>query len=525
MINIILGLDSFRNNMNNFQELNNMELIRTVNDEAYKRNLNAEDVFSILEEAIRLASKQRYGNSKLKVVISRNNGAISVFKQIKVVDDVVDSTYVYDETISDTSEVSEDVYEVIKISDAVNRYPTKETKVGDIISERLPYVEFGRLAVRSARYTIMTLIKECEQKKQYEKYKDRIGDIVVGAARKVSKGGIVVELGDAEAYLPVKNMIRGEIFKQSESIKAIILSVKYNGDNCQITLSRADSEFMAALFAQEVPEIYDGIITIHAIARDPGSKAKIAVHSSDKNIDPIGACVGIRSSRIQAVIKEINGEKIDIIVYSSDLAEFVVNAISPARVIRPIMNEERKCIELIVEQDQLSLAIGKGGQNVRLASELVGWKIDILNEHDASSKRLQEFSSNTEILVKDLNVEEIIAQLLITEGLSSAEEIANTDIAVLAAIEGFDVDIASEILKRAQEYLKSKVDERSDLYNLPTLTAQNIEVLQKYKIESLQDLAELSTLDFKEMVPTSDFTDEVIDELIMSARKQLGWFE
>ncbi len=512
--------------MNNFQELNNMELLRTVNDEAYKRNLNAEDVFFVIEEAIRLAVKERYGNSKLKVRVSRNTGAISIFKQIMVVDDDTDVNYIYNNsTDSDTVDAdTEDVYETIKISDATSKYADQEAKVGSVISEKLPNVEFGRLAIRSAKKNIMLMIKDLEQKKQYEKYKDRVGDIVVGSARKIGQG-IVVDLGDAEAYLPLKHMIKGEQFKPSDPIKAIVSSVSYNANNCQITLSRTDNEFLGALFKQEIPEIYDGIIHIHSIARDPGSKAKVAVHSSDRNIDPIGACVGIRSTRIQSIIKEINNEKIDIIVYSSDLKEFVANAISPARTIKPIIDAEKKLIELIVEKDQLSLAIGKSGQNVRLASELVGWKIDILSEEDASKRRLNEFSTSTNALVNALNVEDIIAQLLITEGFDSVEKIANTEANALSTIEGFDADIANELLKRSKEYLEKTVDKSSDLENLSALNADNIKLLKQHGISNLEELAELSTTEFHEMIPKHNFTDEAISELIMSARKNLGWFK
>ena len=508
--------------MSDFQGLSNTELIRVINNEADKKGLPTGSIFSAIEEALRLAGKEKYGNSKLTVNIDRKTGSISVSKQIMVVDDSVDDNrYICDDQNNNTL----DVYEVIKISEAITRYPDQKLEIGSIIHENLPNVDFGRLAVRSAKNSIFNLIKDLEQEKQYKKYKDRVNDLVVGLARKITKSGIIIDLGDSEAYLPMRNMIKGENFRQGDRIKTIIHSVQRENKNSQIILSRTSNDFLAALFKQEVPEIYDGIIKINAVAREPGSKAKIAVHSVDKNIDPVGACVGIRSSRIRSIIEELNGEKIDVIIHSPDIAEFVINAITPANAIKAIVDESNKSIELILEQDQLSLAIGKKGQNVRLASELVGYKITILNESDASKKKLEEFSSNTELLVKALNVEEIIAQLLITEGFTSVESIVNADITKLYTIEGFNIDIATEIFKRAEEYLsKNKVNPLA-LNSLAELDDDDILLLNKYGIKDLDNLAELSTEDFHDVVLEHKFSEQKINNLIMSAREKLGWFE
>ncbi|MBQ4874998.1 MAG: transcription termination factor NusA [Rickettsiaceae bacterium H1] len=509
--------------MGDFQGLSNVELIRVINDEADKKGLSPDNVFCAVEQALEIAAKKKYGSIKLKINIDRKTGAISLLKQVMVVEDGTNNRYIYD-TDNNDIDVASDTYETIKISEANTKYPDKKLEIGSIILENLPNVDLGRLAVRSAKYSIFDLIKNLEQEKQYQKYKDRIGDVIIGSVRRrVTKGGTIIDLGDAEAYLPTKNTLKSEDFRQGDRIKAIIDSVKRDDKNSQIILSRTSNDFFAALFNQEVPEIYDGIIKIHAIAREPGSKAKIAVHSVDKNIDPVGACIGIRSSRIKSIIQELNGEKIDIIIYSENIAEFVINSIIPATAIKAIIDEEKHSIELIVEQEQLSLAIGKKGQNVRLTSELVGWNINILSESDASKKKLEEFSSNTELLVRTLNVEEIIAQLLITEGYMLIEDIAVADITKLSTIEGFDINIANEILKRAQDYLQSNSD--SPLKKLQDVDSNDITVLHEHGIKDLEILAELSKEEFYDIVKNHHFSDKKISDMIMSARTQLGWFE
>ncbi len=509
--------------MSDFQGLSNTQLVQTINDEAFKKGLNPEKVFSAVEESLRIAGKEKYGNSKLKVRIDRKSGAISVLKEIIVVDDSVNSRYIYSDDLEEKH-----LYEALRISEAVSRYPNESLEIGSVVLEVLPNVDFSRLAIRSAVQTIFQLIKKLEQEEQYKKYKNRVGEIVIGFARRVSKeGGVVVDLGDAEAYLPAKNTIKGDLFKQGDRVKAIISSVTNEDKGHQIILSRTSNSFVGELFRQEVPEIYDGIIEIKAIAREPGSKAKVAVHSSDQNIDPVGACVGIRGGRIRSIIDELNGEKIDIVIHSSNLADFAINSITPAKAIQAIIDEQRRCIEIIVEQDFVSLAIGKKGQNVRLASELVGCKLDILSEGDASKKRLEEFSTNTEVLVAALNVEEIIAQLLITEGFDSVQDVASADVTKLSTIEGFDINIAEELLKRAQEYvLKEKISYmNSDLHSLPELSDDEVSLLCNNGIKGLESLAELSREEFKDIIGEHVFTEAKIGEIIISARRKLKWFE
>lgn len=509
-----------------FRGFNNTELVRIIHDESEKKGLDSNNLFIAMEEALRVAGRDKYGNNKLKIEINRKTGSINVYKEILVVEDgATNNQYVYDTAKYNQDDKGVvDVYGTIKLSDAVVRYPDQKLESGSIVLEGLSNVDFGRLAVRTARYAILDSIKKLEQEKQYQKYKDRVGDVVIGSVRRITKYEILVDLGDSEVSLPMKNCIRGEIFRQGDRIKAIIDSVQPDDRKSQVILSRANKSLIAALFKQEIPEIYDGIITINAIAREAGSKSKIAVHSVDKNIDPIGACVGIRSSRIKAITQELNGEKIDVIIYSADISEFVINAITPAKATKAILNEEKRSIELIVEHDQLSLAIGKKGQNVRLASELVGWSITILSEDDASKKKLEEFSTNTEVLVAALNVEEIIAQILIAEGFVSVEDIAKADVTKLSIIEGFEINIANELFKRAQEYIeKHRID--SDLKSLSEIDDDNATLLQANGITDLEALADLSTEDFYDTVKNHKFTEEEINNLIISARTQLGWFK
>ena len=326
-------------------------------------------------------------------------------------------------------------------------------QVGDVIAETLPPFDFGRIAAQSAKQVIVQKVRDAERDRQYQEYKDRIGEIVNGVVKRVEYGNVIVDLGRGEAIVRRDELIPRETFRPGDRIRAYLFDVRREARGPQIFLSRTHPQFMAKLFAQEVPEIYDGIVEIKAVARDPGSRAKIAVISRDSSIDPVGACVGMRGSRVQAVVGELQGEKIDIIPWSPDQATFIVNALQPAEVVKVVLDEEADRIEVVVPDDQLSLAIGRRGQNVRLASQLTGWDIDILTEAEESERRQKEFAERTELFMDALDVDEVVGQLLASEGFRSVEEIAYVDADEVASIEGFDEDTAAEIQSRAQEYL------------------------------------------------------------------------
>ncbi|HSG65755.1 MAG TPA: transcription termination factor NusA, partial [Gammaproteobacteria bacterium] len=342
----------------------------------------------------------------------------------------------------------------LTLDQARQRKPDAE--IGEFLVDPLPPIDFGRIAAQTAKQVIVQKVREAERERQYDEYKDRVGEIVNGIVKRVEFGNVTVDLGRGEAVVRREELLPRESFRRNDRIRAYIYDVRREQRGPQIFLSRTHPQFMAKLFGQEVPEIYDGIIEIRAVARDPGSRAKIAVISNDSSIDPVGACVGMRGSRVQAVVAELQGEKIDIIPWSPDPATFVVNALAPAEVSKVVLDEDAGKIEVVVPDEQLSLAIGRRGQNVRLASMLTGWEIDILTEHDESERRQAEFRTRSENFINALDVEDVIAHLLVTEGFTNVEEVAFVPIDELASIEGFDEEIAGELQNRARTYLEAE---------------------------------------------------------------------
>jgi transcription termination/antitermination protein NusA len=376
-------------------------------------------------------------------------------------------------------------------------------------------------------------VRDAERARQYNEFKGRVGEIVNGLAKRIEFGNVIVDLGRAEAILRRDELLPRESFRQGERVRAYIYDVRQEVRGPQIFLSRTHPQFMAKLFAQEVPEIYDGIIEIRAVARDPGSRAKIAVLSNDSGIDPVGACVGMRGSRVQAVVAELQGEKIDIIPWSADPATFVVNALAPAEVAKVVMDEEQRRIEVVVPDDQLSLAIGRRGQNVRLASQLTGWDIDILTEAEESERRTEEFRTRSQMFIEALDIDDVIAHLLVTEGFSSVEEIAYVPIEDLAGIEGFDQDVAGELQERARNFIARKNEElearrrelgvADDLAEIPGLTPAMLVALGEKGVKTRDDLADLAGDELVEAVQASaKLTLEEANEIIMKARAH--WF-
>src|SRR5512145_2711083 len=419
---------------------NRIEMLQVADTVAREKGIEREEVLEAMEQAIQKAGRAKYGHEHdIRAQIDRDTGEIQLLRYRQVADPI------------------ENEATQISLVDAQAKNP--DAQVGDYITDPLPPIDFGRIAAQTAKQVIVQRVREAERKRQYNEYKDRVGEIVNGLVKRVEFGNVTVDLGRAEAILRRDECIPREAFKTSDRVRAYIYDVREETRGPQIFLSRTHPQFMAKLFAQEVPEIYDGIIEIKAVARDPGSRAKIGVVSNDSSVDPVGACVGMRGSRVQAVVNELQGEKIDIIPWTHDPANFVVNALAPAEVAKVVLDEDRQRMQVVVPDQQLSLAIGRRGQNVRLASQLTGWDIDIVTEQEESENRQAEFEKRTKLFVESLNVDEVVGQLLASEGFKSVEELVMVDEKEIASIEGFDEDTARELQSRAREFLDKEEGE------------------------------------------------------------------
>ena len=463
---------------------NRAELLAIANSVATEKMIDKSIVIEAMEEAIQKSARNRYGaENDIRAKLDLRTGDLRLWRVVEVVEEV------------------EDYFKQIDLKAADKLQPG--AKIGDFLVDPLPAVELGRIDAQSAKQVIFQKVRDAERDRQYEEFKDRAGEVITGVIKSVEFGHVIVNLGRAEGVIRRDQQIPREVPRVGERVRAWIMKVERQNRGPQIFLSRAHPEFMKKLFAQEVPEIYDGIITIMAAARDPGSRAKIGVISRDSSIDPVGACVGMKGSRVQAVVQELQGEKIDIIPWSEDTATFVVNALQPATVSRVVIDEEESRIEVVVPDDQLSLAIGRRGQNVRLASSLTGSAIDIMTEAEASEKRQKEFAERSKMFEEELDVDETLSQLLVAEGFSELEEVAYIDIAELAAIEGFDEELGQELQSRALEALERREEAQreerrglgveDDLAELPHLTEAMLVTLGKAGIKTLDDLADLAT--------------------------------
>jgi len=470
--------------MANAISANKAELLAIASAVASEKMIDKAIVLEAMEEAIQRSARNRYGaENDIRAKIDPVTGDLTLWRVVEVV------------------EVVEDHFKQVDLKQAQKLQPG--AKVGDFIVDPLPPFDLGRIDAQSAKQVILQKIRDAERERQYQEFKDRVGEIVTGVIKSVEFGHVIVNLGRAEGIIRRDQQIPREPARVGERVRALITKVERNNRGPQIFLSRAHPEFLKKLFAQEVPEIYDGIIEIKAAARDPGSRAKIAVISHDSSIDPVGACVGMKGSRVQAVVQELQGEKIDIIPWSEDTATFVVNALQPATVSRVVLDEDDGRIEVVVPDDQLSLAIGRRGQNVRLASQLTGHQIDIMTEEEASQKRSREFAERSKMFEEELDVDETLAQLLVAEGFAELEEVAYIDLAELASIEGFDEELAEELQSRAREALERQEEayraQRRELgvedalAELPHLTEAMLVTLGKAGIKTLDDLANLST--------------------------------
>jgi transcription termination/antitermination protein NusA len=511
---------------------NQLELLQTAEAVAREKMIDPELVIQAMEDSLARAAKSRYGaDMDIRVRIDRKTG-VANFSRVRTVvaDDEMENHHAQ-LTVKQAAPYLDD------------------PKIGDEIIDTVPPVELGRIAAQSAKQVILQRVREAERDRQYEEFKDRAGTIINGVVKREEYGNLVIDIGRGEAVLRRNEKIGRESYRNGDRIRCYVKDVRREARGPQIFLSRTAPEFMAELFKMEVPEIYDGIIEIKAVARDPGSRAKIGVISYDNSIDPVGACVGMRGSRVQAVVNELQGEKIDIIPWTEDQATFLVNALQPAEVSKVVIDDEAGKIEVVVPDEQLSLAIGRRGQNVRLASQLTGLDIDILTESDESARRQAEFAERTKLFMDELDIDEMMAQLLVAEEFTSLEEVGYVDMDELLAIDGFDEETAAELQTRARERLEAiataalenarALGVEDSLVNFDGLTPKMIEALAKDGIKTLEDFAtcadwELAggwtTVDGQRvkdegLLESFDMSLEEAQHLIMTARVMLGWVD
>lgn len=511
---------------------NQLELLQTAEAVAREKMIDPGLVVEAMEESLARAAKSRYGaEMDIRVSIDRKTGKATFTRVRTVVEDEELENYQAEMTVETAKQYLDD------------------PKVGDTFVEEVPPVELGRIAAQSAKQVILQKVREAERDRQYEEFKDRAGTIINATVKREEYGNVIVDVGAGEAILRRNEKIGREAYRPGDRIRCYIKDVRREQRGPQIFLSRTAPEFMAELFKMEVPEIYDGIIEIKAVARDPGSRAKIAVISYDGSIDPVGACVGMRGSRVQAVVNELQGEKIDIIPWNEDMPTFLVNALQPAEVSKVVLDEEAERIEVVVPEEQLSLAIGRRGQNVRLASQLTGLDIDIMTEEEESARRQKEFEERTQLFVSTLDLDEFFAQLLVAEGFTSLEEVAYVELDELTVIDGVDEDTATELQARARDYLEAmnrkaleharELGVEDSLVDFPGLTPQMIEALAEDGVKTLEDFAtcadwELAggwtTVDGERhkddgILEPFDVSLDEAQDLIMTARVALGWVD
>jgi len=507
---------------------NKLELIQIADAVAREKSIEKGLVIDAMEDALARAARSRYGHeTNVRAEINPQTGETKLWRLLEVVEEIE----------NDSAEIT--------IDDARQRNP--EAELGDFMSEPLPPIDFGRVAAMAAKQVITQKVRDAERERQYEDFKDRVGEIINGIIKRVEYGHVIVDLGKAEAIVRRDQQLPRENYRNGERVRAYIVDVRRETRGPQIFLSRAHPQFMAKLFEQEVPEVYDGVIEIKAVARDPGSRAKIGVMSNDPGIDPVGACVGMRGSRVQAVVNELGGEKIDIVPWSPDDATFVVNALAPAEVTKVVLDEELERIEVVVPDEQLSLAIGRRGQNVRLASQLSGYEIDIMTEEEESAKRQEEFKRRSERFMEGLDVDDMMAGLLVSEGFTRIEEIAFVDLEELAEIDGLDDETAQELQTRAREFIEEenkKLDEKrkelgvaDDILSVEGLDLKMIVSLGENDVKSLEDFAGCVTDDlvgwtervdgerkhYDGILESYGLSAEDAEAMIMKARVTAGW--
>ncbi len=499
--------------MENIVNMPRPEILMVADTVAREKNIDREDVFEAMELAIQKAGRSKYGfEHDIRVSINRKTGAITLARYRAVVEEIENETT--ELTLQEAQRINPDV------------------KIGEYIIDPLPPIDFGRIAAQTAKQVITQKVREAERNKQYEEYKEKIGTIINGTVKRIEFGNVIVDMGKTEAILRRDEIIPRESFKNGDRVRAYVLDVRRETRGPQIFLSRTCPEFMAKLFTSEVPEIYDGLIEIMGVSRDPGSKAKIAVRTKDSSIDPVGACVGLRGIRVQAVVTELQGEKIDIVPYSADRAQYIVSALAPAEVSKVVLDEENNRIEVVVSDEQYSLAIGRRGQNVKLASQLLNADIDILTEEQERERRANENRIRSERFVSALDVDEMIAHVLISEGFSTVDEIALVDVSELASIDGFDEDLAQELQNRAAAFVQKRNEEfieksktlgvDDSLKTISGLDQDMILNLAEHDVKTLDDLADLAADELIEILGADVITEVEANRVIMAARAH--WF-
>lgn len=492
--------------------IGNSEILQIAEAVSREKGISREIILSAMEQAIGVAGRRKYGHEhNIKSEISKKTGEIKLFKVIDVIE----------------GEEVENSFTQITLANALIQNP--EAKIGDEVIIPLPPIDLGRVAAQTAKQVIVQKVKEAEREKQYAEFKNRVGEIINGTVKRVEFGNIIIDLGGrAEAIMKREDSIKSEIYKINDRIKAYVREVSQQAKGQQIFLSRSHDQMVVKLFELEIPEVYEGGIKIMAVARDPGSKAKVVVFANDTSLDAVGSCVGMKGARIKAITNELGGEKIDVIPWSNDLAQFVINALTPATISKVVIDEDKRRVEIVVPEDQLSIAIGKRGQNVRLASRITGWNIDVMTEDQESKRRTDEFNSSTILLMNALQIEEVMAQLLTAEGFSSIEQIATIDPAIIANIDGFDENLSSELVKRAEAYVEAKNAEviekleqlgvEQELLDSLALSAESFLKLAEYGVKTLEDLGEMTVYEFKTLVPDSGIKDEEIANIITAAK-------
>lgn len=499
--------------MSNIESMPRPEIILVADTVAREKNIEREDVFVAMEVAIQKAARSKYGfEHDIRAVIDRKTGAISLARYREVVEEI-------------ENEVTQLLLEDAKMYD-------KNAKVGEFIIDVLPPIDFGRIAAQTAKQVIMQKVRDAERNKQFEEYKEKVGTIINGTVKRVEFGNVVLDIGKAEAVLRRDEIIPREKFKNGDRVRAYVLEVRREAKGPQIFLSRTCPEFLTKLFTSEVPEIYDGIVRIMGVARDPGSKAKVSVATDDMTIDAVGAAVGLRGIRVQAVVNELQGEKIDVIPYSDDKAQYIVSALAPAEVSKVVLDEENNRIEVVVPQEQFSIAIGRRGQNVKLASILLGCDIDVLTEDQEQERRANENKVRSQRFMEALDVDEMIAHLLIAEGFSKVDEVALVELSELAEIEGFDEDLARELQNRAISFVTKRNEEFAKqsktlgiddtLKTVEGLDQDMILVLANHDIKTIDDLADLAADELIEILGENAISEVEANRVIMAAREH--WF-
>ncbi|MBB4657994.1 transcription termination factor NusA [Parvularcula dongshanensis] len=507
---------------------NKIELMQIADAVAREKSIDRMIVIEAMEDALSRAARSRYGaETNVRAEIDPQTGETRLWRLMEVVETVE----------NDSAEIA--------LVDAQRQNP--EAELGDFLSDPLPPVDFGRVAALAAKQTITQKVRDAERENQYEEFKDRQGEIISGLIKRIEYGHVIVDLGRAEAVIRRDQQIPREPLRQGDRVRAYVADVRREPRGPQIFLSRTHPQFVARLFEQEVPEVYDGVIEIKAVARDPGSRAKIGVYSNDSSIDPVGACVGMRGSRVQAVVSEIAGERIDIVPWSEDTATFIVNALAPAEVAKVVLDEEMERVEVVVAEDQLSLAIGRRGQNVRLASQLSGYEIDLMTEEEEAKKRQKEYAERSALFMEVLDVDEMIANLLVAEGFARVEEIAYVDLDEIAMIEGFDDETAQELQARAQEWLENErqaldakrreMGVEDDLLTIEGLDLKMVVALAEEGVKTVEDLAGCVTDDltgwtervegekkhYEGMLEKYRVRPETAEAMIAEARARVGW--